>query len=264
MFVRVYDKQTKQYYKSMVYCMMNETCTLYYVVLNPMTDRFEMVDYPAQSPSSGLTLVEVIQQEHAGFKEYENALLLKYKRFCREQQKPETISRLYGYPDICENFEFLTDLMENQSVPVSKYKIQIRELPDQDVWNYILTQQDADDFMRLFAGFHDALLTGIAYTAESTGPAKAVATFDNSGWYGVVELCFEGIQALHISAAMENCGNWIYDAAICVQNEAVCWMDDFIDLETDSEESAGLQKQENIDDGVSYIKALNLKWRKIG
>ena len=45
MFVRVFDKEKNIYYKSMVYAMVGTGWFLQYIVLNPHTQKFELVDY---------------------------------------------------------------------------------------------------------------------------------------------------------------------------------------------------------------------------
>ena len=75
-------------------------------------------------------------------------------------------------------------------------------------------------------------------------------TFDNSGWFGVVELCFEGIEILKIVPAGENCSREILEGSLIVEDESVFWSDCYM-------ESIDLTYE------GSMIKALNLKWRKI-
>lgn len=263
MFVRVYDKYSNKHCKSMVYCMVNEGWNLRYIVLNPITSRFELIDYLDKSCNPEVPLVVKIQNDQSEFKEYKNAFLLKFKKFCRDHHKPFDITRLYGYPDTCENYEFLSELFENKSIPASRYPIQMRVLPDKDEWNYILTQQDANNFMRLFVAFHDSILTKIIYT-EKSGYTNATVTFDNSGWYGIVELCFEGVQTIHIKPAKENCYNYIYDATMYVNDEIIYWTDEFMELENMVCNENSIKKLENISYEGNFIKALNLKWRKIG
>lgn len=251
MFVRVYDKTQNRYYKSLVYAKVDVGYSLRYVVLNPYTEEFTLVDYLDKSCNPPIPLVETIEKDEIGFKTYSNAELLKYKYYCKTQnQFVEIPKSLIGYPDVCENYPFLLDVIEHHNVPVSRYEIQLRELQDKDQWNYLLTQQDADDFMKLFAGFHDSYLTKLFYTEEA-GYTNATVTFDNSGWYGIVELCFEGIQTLHMRPAIENYDNFIYDATLLIQDDSVFWAD-----------SANVQFKDATYDG-SYIAALNLKWRKI-
>lgn len=257
MLVRVYDRKTKRYYKSILYATVNFEWFQRDVVLNPFTDSFELVDYLDKSQTPAEALVERIQKPPAAYKEYRNAFLLKLKKYCEEHQKSFQLKSLRGYPDICENYAFLADLLENGCVPAIRYPIQIREPEDQDIWTYIRTQQDADTFMKLFAGFHDSYLVKIVYS-EEYGYTNAIVTFDNSCWYGIVELCFEGVQTLHIKPAKENYDNYIYDATLLVKDEMIFWADDI-----------SMQERfisEDIASGYesSYILALNLKWRKIG
>lgn len=257
MLVRVYDRKTKQYYKSILYATVDSGWFQKDVVLNPFTDFFELVDYFDKSQTPAEALVESIQKAPAEYKEYKNTFLLKFKKYCREHQKSIQLKSLWGYPDVCENYAFLTDLLENGSVSAVRYPVQIREPEDQDIWTYIWTQQDADTFMKLFAGFHDSYLIKIVYS-EEYGYTNAIATFDNSCWYGIVELCFEGVQTLHIKSAKENYDNYIYDATLLVKDEMIFWTDDIL-----TQEGQMPKGIESSYDG-SYILSLNLKWRKIG
>lgn len=155
-----------------------------------------------------------------------------------------------GYRDICENFEFLCDILENRSLPVNKSDIVIRTLPDTEDWQYILTQDDADEFMKLFVGFHDSTLKKLTYE-EVQATSSAITIFDNSAWYGIVEICFEKIVAINIRPEEENLEPYIYDATLIVNNEGVFWADSYMEAEDTSYDG-------------TYIKALSMKWRKIG
>lgn len=176
--------------------------------------------------------------------------MLKYKQFCKTNgQKFLDVKRMMGYRDVLENYAFVTDILTNHSVPIDAYKIPIRNLSDTAEWNYILTQADADDFMKMFAGFHDSTLDKINYS-ESNSSTMVNAIFDNSGWFGVVELCFEGIQMLRIIPATENFSREIFEASLIVENETVFWADAYMEKPNYSYEG-------------SIIRALNLKWRKL-
>lgn len=250
MFVRVYDKPNNRYYKSIVYGTIGEGWFLQYIVLNPLENCFELVEYLDKSIKPAQPLVETIQSNNEDFKVYENALLLKYKNYCKKNGKSMDINKLCGYRDVCENFNFINYISVNKSVSVEKYSIQLRQLSDKDEWNYILTQEDANEFMNLFAGFHDSTLDRLVYNEEQ-GYTRVTAIFDNSGWYGICELCFEGILELNIRPAKENKDRYIYEATMLVENETVFWADGY------------MEKEDLFYDG-SYIKAMNLKWRKIG
>lgn len=250
MFVRVYDKPNNRYYKSIVYGTIGVGWFLQYIVLNPMENCFELVEYLDKSSEPVQPLVETIQINNDDFKVYENTLLLKYKHYCKKNGKSMEINRLCGYSDVCENFDFIDYIIAYKSVSVEKYSIQLRQLSDKDEWNYIQTQEDANAFMKLFAGFHDSTLERLVYDEEH-GYTRVTAIFDNSGWYGIVELCFEGLFEINIRPAKENYDRYIYEATMLVENETILWTE-------------GLMEKEDLAYDESYIKAMNLKWRKIG
>lgn len=249
MYARIYDKMLDRYYKSIVYCGINHGYYRQYVVLNPYTDRFELVDYLDKSNSTLKPLVEIIQNDHEEWKSYQNALLLKYKHYCKKNNKEVVIDFLLGYPDVCENFDFISSIIERKFVLRTESGITIRNLSDCNEWNYIQTQEEANEFMKLFAGFHDSTLEKMCYK-ENQGSTSVVATFDNSGWYGVVELHFDGVIAVNIRPARENYSSEIYEGTLLIRDETVFWADWYM-------------KNEDFSFDGSYIKALNLKWRKI-
>lgn len=250
MFVRVFNKDKSTYYKSIVYATVGTGCFLQYIVLNPNTKAFELVDDLDKSASPAKPLVEIIQSDSSEFIIQKGAQILKYKHFCKTNGlKYVDINQMSGYPDILENYAFLADILINNSVVIDAHKVTVRELSDITEWNYILTQADADDFMKSFAGFHDSTLEKINYS-ETEGSTTANAIFDNSGWFGVVELCFEGVQMLKIMPATENCSREFFEASLIVENESIFWADAYMEKPNDSYEG-------------SIIKALNLKWRKL-
>ena len=103
--------------------------------------------------------------------------------------------------------------------------------------------------MRIFAGFHDSTLEKTVYT-ETDEAATVLLTFDNSGWFGIAELCFEGIRVLRIVPAPENYSRELTEASLIVENESVFWADAY--MEQADETYSG-----------SMVKALCLKWRRV-
>lgn len=249
MFVRVFDKQQNRYYKSIVYATIGTGWFLQYIVLNPHTQSFELVDHLDKQYEPAKPLVEIIQPDRKKFVVYNGAQMLKYKHYCRANCcEFVEVKQMMGYPEILENNAFLEEILANHSVPVGAHQISEKTLCDTTEWNYILTQADADDFMKKFVGFHDSTLEKVNYS-ESGSPVVN-AFFDNSGWFGVVELCFEGVQLLKIIPASENYSREILEASLIIENESVFWAD------------AYMEKPNNLYEG-SIIRALNLKWRKI-
>lgn len=250
MFVRVFNKEKNIYYKSMVYAIVGIGCFLQYIVLNPHTHSFELVDYLDKQDQPAKPLVEIIQADDAEFVVYEGSHMLKYKQFCKTTgHKFVDVKRMMGYQDVLENHAFVADILTNHSVPFDSHKISARNLSDTAEWNYILTQADADDFMKMFAGFHDSTLEKINYS-ESNASTIVNAIFDNSGWFGIVELCFEGIQMMKVVPASQNYSRELFEASLIVENESVFWAD------------AYMEKANDLYEG-SIIRALNLKWKKL-
>jgi len=249
MFVRVFDEENSTYYKSMVYATFGLGWLSQYIVLNPYTHRFELIDCLAQSTDLEKPLIEIIQDDETEFIVHKGSHILKYKHFCKTNgYKLVDVKHMMGYPEVLENNAFLASILVNRSVPFDTYKISARKLSDTTEWNYILTQADADDFMKKFVGFHDSTLEKINYS-ESDSIAVVNAIFDNSGWFGIVELCFEGVQLLKIVPAAENYSREILEASLIIDNESVFWADSY------------MEKPDSLHEG-SIIKALNLKWRK--
>lgn len=250
MYVRVYDRKENRYYKSIVYATVGIGWFLQFIVVNPYTRSFELVDYLDKQSEPGKPLVEIIQPDHREFVIYNGARMLKYKYFCKLHGKQYVdIQNLTGYSDVLENNAFLADILVRHSVPCDAYSITARALEDTAEWNYIFTQEDADKFMKLFVGFHDSTLEKIQYS-ETNGTATVNAVFDNSGWFGVAELCFEGVQMLKIVPAAENYFREIFEATLIVDKERVFWADGYMEKPDSSHEG-------------SVISALSLKWRKI-
>ena len=251
MYVRVCSNISGQTYQSMVYAKVNTGWYEQYIVYNQSKCTFELVDYLDKTSTPAKPFIHVIQTSIDGFKEYKGAALLKYKYFCKNTDKPiSEVSFLLGYPDICENYAFLSDLLAHGKVPKNRYDIQLRDLPDAAEWHYVKTQEDANAFMDLFAGFHDSTLESINYVEDSTGKKEVRAIFDNTGWFGIAELCFEGIQLLKIVPAGENYSREIFDATLFVNDSGIFWADDSLEMVDLSYEG-------------SIIQSLCLKWRKL-
>ena len=246
MFVRVSDKANNRYYKSLVYGLLNRGFFEQAIVINPYTNCFELVHYLEKADPFPIPIYEVIQSEKSGWIIASTADLLKLNL----RSKSLSVDYLSGFEDVINNNKFLSSLLDKKYVYVNNAKVQIRSFEDEQDWNYIVTQADADAFMRLFEGFHDSFLDKLTYE-EDHQTRKVTAIFDNTCWYGVAELCFEGLVAMNLRPAQENFDRFIYGGTLLVKDECIFWADDTLE-------------EENLSYEGSYIKALNLKWRKIG
>lgn len=251
MYVRVCSNVSGQIYQSMVYAKVNTGWYEQYIVYNQSKCSFELVDYLDKTSRPAKPLVHVIQTSTDGFQGYQGAALLKFQNYCKNLNQPITnVSSLFGYPDICENYAFLIDILTHRNVPGDRHDLQVRDLPDAAEWHYIRTQDDANAFMDLFAGFHDSTLERITYTEDETGKKETTAIFDNAGWFGIAELCFEGTKLLKIMPTGENLSRELSQATLLVDDSGVFWADDSLEAPNLSYEG-------------SIIQALCLKWRKI-
>lgn len=252
MFARVFDKETGLFYKSIIYGRLD---TGYYecdIVYNPRKVAFELVDYLDKENKGGSIprpLIEVINSDTSEWVTYANLNVVKLHHFFKSNGINTFLKQYCGYDEVYQDFDFMLKILRDRAVPRNECSIRIREPSDTDKWTYIKTQSDADEFLKLFAGFHDSTFDKMQYV-EDYGERRLTVTFDNSSWYGVVELCFEGLIAMNLRPAQENYSREIFSACLLVENECVFWADDAL-------------KKEDLNYTGSFIKALNLKWRKI-
>lgn len=248
MYVRVCSNVSNQVYQSMVYGVVNIGWAHQDIVFNKGRNCFELVDVIDQTVEPAKPLISFIQVERDGMREYSGAELLKYKYYCKEHsyEYPD-LKSLFGYPDVFENYEFLHEIMTKKSVPLNRYDISLRDLPDAGEWTYMRTQEDADAFMDLFAGFHDSKLESVSYIEDNRGRKEASVIFD-SEWFGIAELCFEGIEILGIVPHGDYSIREIMCATLRVSEYGVLWADSW--------------SEDDVYEG-SMIQARSLKWRKI-
>lgn len=249
MFVRAYDKYNNAYYKSIVYGIFDIGYYQKAILFNPITKSFELVDYLDKEPKNPKPLYEIINSKADDWLLREGAYLIKFNHYFKEKGLEKEITLFKGYPDIFDDFDFMVQILRDRKVPIDSANITIRENEDVNEWNYIKTQDDANQLMDLFACFHDSEIRELIYKEENETKELKV-TIDNSGWYGIIEMCFEGLIALNLRPPAENYTSEIYGATLIVNNETIFWADD-------------VMEKENFDYKGTYIKALNLKWRKI-
>lgn len=245
MYVTVHSNVGGWIYRSMVYAQINIGAFMRFVVYNPHQNRFELIKYI----EGGKPNVYVIRKGDEEFVRTSDEANARINAACSGTTS-ETVNQVLGYPDVCENEAFLCDLWKTKSVERDRYSVSLRDLPDVNEWNYIRTQEEADDFMDLFAGFHDATLDKVCYREDWDGTKEATVIFDNSAWFGVAELCFEGVIIMRIQPAGENYTREIMDGVLFANDAGVYWADGCMEKPDDNYQG-------------SFIRALSLKWRKI-
>ncbi len=248
MYCRIHDQVENRYYRSIVYGIIHDTKVDNYIVLDPARGQFRLVPYWRPEDGPLKPQVFTIQPDRSDWVELKGSYVLPLTTYLRAQGQMHRVLYYSGYPDVCKDHAFLAALLAQGSVSAENCSIALRSLPDAEDWHYLLTQADADAFMDLFAGFHDSTLDRLLYE-EAQGMSRLTATFDNSGWYGVVEMCFEGVLMAHIHPPQENRDRFIWGGTLRASEEAVLWADEDFDEVTEQ---------------ACCIKALCAKWRKIG
>ncbi len=257
MFLRVYDENSKKYFKSICYAKIDEGSFEKAVVVNPLTNCFVLVSYFNETkPDYHHPQYEHINYENERWQHANLDTLNRLNIYLKNNNLyNRNITYIGGLADVCNDYEFLSILFKNKCVPLTETKITVKTNSDVSDWNYIRTQNDADDFWELFAGFHDAQIKSMAYE-EDYNLKKLNVIFDNSSWFGIVEFCFEGLMELHLTPPSENYSSEMFYGLLKVEDERILWAADIDKLDEGD-------TIENFEYEYDYIKALNLKWRKL-
>lgn len=182
MFLRVYDKNSKKYFKSICYAKIDVGAFEKAVVINPRNNCAELVNmFDEVKPDYHRPLYEIINSYRTEKWHLANVdTLAKLNKYLKANKLyKRAITHIAGYPDLCNNVELLIKLFEHRSVPLDETKVTVRPNEDISEWNYVRTQEDADKFMELFAGFHDATIKKMTYE-ESQSLRKLNIIFDNT------------------------------------------------------------------------------------
>lgn len=246
MYARI--KNDGNIYKSFIYGLINFESNEQAIVINPILERFEIIDYVKNNDYLH-PCYEIINNSQEEWVRIEKVYLLKLKKYLNEISLKVKIDLFRGYSDVFNDFSFLAELLSKGFVSLDNASISIRNHSDFKEWTYIKTQEDANDFMELFAGFHDSTLDSLNYE-EDEGKRNLTIRFDNTGWFGVVEICFEGLIALNLRPYHENCPRTISAASLIVKDESIYWADDFM-------------REEKLNYDGTFVKSLNMKWKKL-
>ena len=246
MFVRAYDKINGLYYKSIVYGTVNEGYGKKAILLNPRTDLFELVDFLDKTEKFPKPLYEIIDHDESGWAVFENHRIPRKHLLGHDTE----IALFFGYPDVLADTDFMGELLCRGAVPREKAKFQLRGHADADAWTYIESEADAEAFLEQFAYFHDATIERMVYEESYTG-TKLSVIFDNHCWFGVAELCFEGILAMNLRPPMSYYGRELAEGSLLLNEDgSVFWADSAMEVE-------------NLNTEGNFIRALNVKWRKL-
>ena len=231
MFVRVRMGQTPYYATA---CGTVFWQGRYHLIVPDEAHRcFTLVPYIVGDPFD--TGYEVIRDDTAGW----------IHRKGRHLIQPYTF---HGRPELLD--KVLPALLDGGKPPVEALGIPLPTLQEEPGWHSLLTPEDADSLFRDMAGFHDAMIERVL-VEQGHHPATALVTIDNSCWYGRIEICFEGVQALHLRPPHENETADMWEGTLRLRNCLVFFSDQYVPDDAPGPEHA------------TWIRALYARWRKI-
>lgn len=240
MFVRVFNKENNVYYKSVVYGVINNRPRQRYITFNPNIDSYELIE-------ENFDVVQVINNSEDKWITCKKSEVLQLEEYLKKYKYE--IQSIKGYEDVVKNYDFLHKILKDNVAKRKEYEIKVKEPYDKEEWTYIYTQKDADEFMKFFVGFHDSVIDNVVYK-ESYDERTLNMFFDNSEWCGKAELCFEGLIAMNLRPPQELYFRQLFEGCLIVKDQCIYWANAYL-------------KEEDLTYEGSYVKALNLKWRKI-
>jgi len=264
MFASVYDKSKEEFFKSYIYGVINAGFYSKWVVYNPNSEMFKAVQYldfedPNPHRKTFGNIIDSTNNEFIAMKKIEVKMLNKSLNL---KGKGIEIETLAGYDDLIMDIESLKCILRGEEIHKDKVNFKIREefFAGED-WNQIDTQEDANELMKIFGGFHDSILESFSYSGESKminqkmdieyfGKRRSLSMIFYSGWYGKIELCFDGVVLMKICPAGDNYSDELFSATLLVKEGKTFWAD---------------QELEDIDTNYesSFVYAYNLRWRTI-
>jgi len=250
MLVRAYDEENGRFYVSAVYAKLNSGEDEQVVLFDPKENCFVLVKCIDENRIyKSFPAYEYVNEETNDWTRCDENLLTELQKLWQKFGVGKKLNSCEGYRDVLEDSEFITKIFRNKKVASNDTGQKTKDGFSR--WNHIRTQEDADKFMELFYGFHDATLEKLVYDSGKYGGNRVKAVFENYCWFGRVELYFEGLTDLHLSPYEEVYINEISDGTLLVTNGYVFWADKALETEDLNYEG-------------DYIRARSLKWRKIG
>ena len=159
MFVRAYEKDRGYFYKSLVYAKVNVGYYEQAILFDPRENCFKLVNHLDKRenvhplPPLYEHIAETDDDEMVA---WEGEALSNLKEFLNARGFQRKLDFLAGYQNVCEDYEFLLKIFRDKKVLLSETNLRVKDRFSE--WNYIFTQEDADAFMVIFEGFHDASL----------------------------------------------------------------------------------------------------------
>jgi hypothetical protein len=249
MLVRIYNAESRAYYKSEVYAIINSGWYEKRLVIVPSDkgDHFKLIDFFDKSdPKSPKPVIDEMLQnglhEKLGitYKKTDdvNTAIDEYKESLIDGIK---LFHYYGYTWVFNNIHFFTELLKGGEIPTKGFEEFLVSADDYKLssWNYVETQEDIDSLLEQVSSFHDTVLKDLDYTSgayvddkKAMHPTNRIARvtmrFD-SQWSEAIELVFESVISLHLRPSLSKYSGGIMSASLFTKDLVIFFCDGEVD-----------------------------------
>jgi len=262
--VRVYDKDTNNYFVSEVYAIINSGYYEKYLVLEEIDSKryFRLFDYLDKSNNGPIFPVNINLINSNELPEpwvYKTEPDLKY--FMDKLDTKDKYKSLYsfkGYSFIFEQKDLLIALFKGNKVNYEKIMGNKKQICTKlNGWNFVESEKDIANLLETFGRFHDSVLRTLNYISGSrkveqgmivTDDIREVSMIFDSDWSDSIEIVFEGVLALNLRPAKDNYTSELFSATIMLKDETILFYDDEVNSEHKDYEG-------------TWINALGMRWR---
>ena len=255
---RIYDNREKAYYISEVYGILNCGVDRYLVEKREDEQTLVLVDCTDFSTEPPYPVyVEKIDANPLPFPWVD-----KEKEEMAHINAAIGVSGKYhyfrGYAFIWEKKEALTELIANGCIAKERLCAQ-KIVTKLSGWNYVEKQQDIDNLMEQFCGFHDSVLKEFTYitgdyVAEdqnmhlSEAVAKQIRIVFESQWARGIEMILLAPRFIQLVPPAENYLADLYDASVFMKDCMVYFYDSYMEVMPTVYQN-------------SYFAAMGMRWR---
>jgi hypothetical protein len=264
--VRVYDKETDNYFVSEVYAVINSGYYEKYLVVEEADNvkYFRMFDYLDKSnngPSYPVNINVISSYELSEPWIYKDETdLMYFMDILGVKDKYESIYSFRGYAFIFEQKDLLISLFRGNKVIYNEMMGNKKPICTKLTgWNYIECDKDIDHLMEIFSGFHDSVLKTLNYVSGSKKVEQGMIVTDNirqvtmifdSDWAKSIEIVYEGVLALNLRPAKDNYLSDLFSASIIIKDKTILFYDD--DVKSEQKEYEG-----------TWVNSLGMRWRYV-
>ncbi|MBP2656267.1 MAG: hypothetical protein H6Q73_3836 [Firmicutes bacterium] len=262
--VRVYNKSTNAYFISEVYAIINTGYYEKYLVIENVDNikNFRLVEYLDKSEGNLPVNINVISSNKVAdswISKKEHELKAISDRL-DARDKNDSFYSYRGYDFILKQKDLLIALLKGEKVAYEALCGKEKEISTKlKGWNYVESEDDIQNLMKIFFGFHDSVLKFLNYISGSGKDKEGIKVTDNirqlsmifdSSWSDSIEIVFEGVLVLTLRPALDNYCSDLFSATIMLKDKTILFYDGEVNSESENYEG-------------TWVKALEMRWRLV-